>query len=132
LKKTRHTRQRKVILDILRSDPVHLTAEEIYQNARKTLPGISLGTVYRNLNFLCEEGLAWEVRNGDSGSARFEAASVPHAHFHCRGCRNVRDIPLPDLIREIRWENVGPIAAVTRLELHVFGHCPGCDPAAQG
>jgi Fur family ferric uptake transcriptional regulator/Fur family peroxide stress response transcriptional regulator len=126
LKKTRHTRQRKVILDILRSDPVHLTAEEIYQRARKALPGISLGTVYRNLNFLCGEGLAWEVRNGDSGSARFEAARAPHAHFLCRECQEVRDIPFPELLRETRWENVGPIAAVSRMELHVVGHCSGC------
>jgi Fur family ferric uptake transcriptional regulator/Fur family peroxide stress response transcriptional regulator len=128
LKKTRHTRQRKVILDILRSDPVHLTAEEIYQRARKALPGISLGTVYRNLNFLCGEELAWEVRNGDSGSARFEAARTPHAHFLCRGCQEIRDIPFPDLLRETRWENMGPIAAVSRLELQVVGHCPGCKP----
>jgi Fe2+ or Zn2+ uptake regulation protein len=128
LKKTRHTRQRRVILDILRSDPAHFTAEEIYHRARKALPGISLGTVYRNLNFLCGQGLAWEVRNGNSGSARFEAARAPHAHFHCRICQEVRDIPIPDLLRETLWEKVGPIAGVSRLELYVVGSCAACTP----
>lgn len=130
LKKSRHTRQRGVILDILRSDPVHLTAEELFHKARKALPGISLGTVYRNLNFLCGNGLAREVRSGEAGSARFEAARDPHAHFHCRGCQEVRDIPFPEGLRKTRWEDVGPIGAVSRLDLHVVGHCAGCSPPA--
>jgi len=129
LKKSRHTRQRGVILDILRSDFVHLTAEEVYQRARKALPSISLGTVYRNLNFLCGQGLAREVRSGEAGCARFEAARESHAHFHCRGCQEVRDIPFPEGLRETRWEDVGPIAAVSRLDLHVLGECADCSPA---
>ena len=129
MKKSRHTRQRGVILDILRSDYVHLTAEEVYQRARKALPSISLGTVYRNLNFLCGQGLAREVRSGEAGCARFEAARDPHAHFHCRGCQDVRDIPFPEGLRETRWEGVGPIAAVSRLDLHVVGECADCSPA---
>lgn len=129
MKKTRHTRQRKVILDILRSDSVHLTAEEIYQRGRKALPGISLGTVYRNLNFLCGQGLVREIRSGEAGCARFEAARDHHAHFHCRGCQVVRDIPFPEGLRETRWESVGPIAAVSRLDLQVVGRCADCSPA---
>ena len=129
MKKSRHTRQRGVINDILRSDFVHLTAEEVYQRARKALPCISLGTVYRNLNFLCEQGLAREIRSGDSGSARFEAARDPHAHFHCRACREVRDIPYPEGLRAARWSEIGPIAAVSRLDLHVIGECDRCSPA---
>jgi len=128
LKKSRHTRQRGVILDVLRSDTGHLTAEEVFQRARKALPSISLGTVYRNLNFLCGQGLAREIR-GEAGCARFEVARDPHAHFHCRGCREVRDIPFPEGLRGTRWENVGPIAAVSRLDLHVVGHCAHCSPA---
>ncbi len=130
MNKSRHTRQRRVILDILRSDFVHLTAEEVYQRARNTLPSISLGTVYRNLNFLCGQGLAQEVRSGESGCAKFEAAREPHAHFHCRECHEVRDIPFPEEIRETRWDSVGPIAAVSRLDLHVVGRCAGCSPGA--
>ncbi|MGE5247452.1 MAG: transcriptional repressor, partial [Verrucomicrobiota bacterium] len=47
MKKSRNTRQRTVILEILRKGQVHLTAEEVYRQAREVLPGMSLGTVYR-------------------------------------------------------------------------------------
>jgi len=51
-KKSRNTKQRAVILDILKKGGYHPTAEAIYHEARKVIPNISLGTVYRNLNFL--------------------------------------------------------------------------------
>lgn len=84
VKKTRNTRQRTLILEILRSGNGHLTAEEVLQKARRKLPTVSLGTVYRNLHYLREQGYAREVRNGDKGTTRFEAAGAVHAHFHCR------------------------------------------------
>lgn len=130
MKKSRNTRQRGVILDILRAGSRHLTAEEVHLQARATLANISLGTVYRNLNFLRDQGLAREIRKGESGCARFEAAGDLHAHFHCRRCQAVQDIPLPKGLMETRWEEVGPIAAVSYLDLHVIGDCAGCSPDA--
>lgn len=126
MKKSRNTRQRTVILGILRAGRVHLTAVEVYQQARKILPTVSLGTVYRNLNFLCHKGLAREIRTGDAGSARFEAARDLHAHFHCRGCRTVRDIQLPGEFAEAQWRDMGPIASVESLDLHLIGDCSDC------
>ena len=128
MKKTRNTRQRGVILGVLRAGFRHLTAEEVYLQARGTLPSISLGTVYRNLNFLRDQGFVREIRNGEFGSARFEASRDLHAHFHCRLCQTVRDIPLPAGLEETRWSEVGPIAAVSCLDLHVIGDCADCSP----
>ena len=55
-KKTRMTRQRRVILEEIRRTNSHPAADEIYERVRKRLPRISLGTVYRNLDVLCELG----------------------------------------------------------------------------
>lgn len=49
---TRMTRQRAVILEELRKTATHPTADELYSIVRRRLPRISLGTVYRNLDFL--------------------------------------------------------------------------------
>lgn len=130
MKKSRNTRQRTVILDILRGGRVHLTAEEVYQEARKVLSTVSLGTVYRNLNFLRDKGLAREIRSDGAGSARFEAARDVHAHFHCRGCQTVRDIPLPEPLAGTHWRSVKGIASVQSLDLHVIGDCCECAPEA--
>ncbi len=128
MKKSRNTRQRTVILGILRAGRVHLTAVEVHQQARKVLPTVSLGTVYRNLNFLRSKGLVREICTGDAGCARFEAARDLHAHFHCRSCRTVRDIQLPGEIAGAPWRDLGPIGSVESLDLHVIGDCSDCAP----
>jgi Fe2+ or Zn2+ uptake regulation protein len=126
VKKTRNTRQRTLILEILRTGKGHLTAEEVLQKARKKLPTVSLGTVYRNLHYLKENGFAREIRNGDDACARFEAAGDIHGHFHCRRCNKVRNIMLPDELVNAKWAESGPIASVSILDLHLIGNCSDC------
>ncbi len=127
MKKSRNTRQRAVILDILRkTETSHPTAETIYREARKVLPNISLGTVYRNLNFLMEQGHVREIRSGNAASSRFEGERPPHAHFHCTRCQTVHDIPLPDCLRSLQWEGTSVIQSVNSLELHILGACQHC------
>ncbi|MBI5418458.1 MAG: transcriptional repressor [Deltaproteobacteria bacterium] len=127
MKKSRNTRQRAVILDVLKNtESSHPTAETIYREARKVLPNISLGTVYRNLNFLRGQGLVREIRSNNEASSRFEGERPPHAHFHCTCCQTVHDIPLPDCVRNLQWEGDTPICSVNSLELHIVGACSQC------
>jgi len=130
MKKTRNTRQRSVILDILRQSCAHPTAETIYREARQALPNISLGTVYRNLNFLRDQGTVREIRPSEGGSSRFDAADTPHAHFHCVHCSALLDIPLPPALESLRLEEEEKISAVSLVDLHVIGSCSGCEGAA--
>lgn len=127
MKKSRNTRQRAVILDILkRNESSHPTAETIYREARKVLPNISLGTVYRNLNFLRGQGLVHEIRSNNEASSRFEGERPPHAHFHCTVCQTVLDVPLPEGVRDLHWESATPISSVDSMELHILGSCNEC------
>lgn len=125
-KKSRNTRQRAVILDILHGTRSHPTAEAIYREARRVIPNISLGTVYRNLHFLRSQGLVREIRSNDGLCSRFEGACEPHAHFHCRRCQAVHDIPLPEAVTNHAWEGIEAISRVQALELHVIGACRDC------
>jgi len=129
MKKTRNTRQRGVILDILKESCSHPTAEMIYREARRALPNISLGTVYRNLNFLRDQGTVREIRPSEGGSSRFDGADTPHAHFHCVHCSALLDIPLPPSLGSLRFEEER-ISAVSLIDLHVIGSCSGCEGAA--
>ena len=129
MKKTRNTRQRGVILDILRESREHPTAEAIYLEARRVLPNISLGTVYRNLNFLRDQGTVREIRSSEGGSSRFDRADTPHGHFHCVHCSALLDIPLPPTLEGFRFEEER-ISAVSLVDLHVIGSCSRCEGAA--
>lgn len=128
MKKTRNTRQRGVILDILKESREHPTAEMIYREARRVLPNISLGTVYRNLNFLRDQGALREIRSSEGGSSRFDGDDIPHGHFHCVRCNALLDIPLPEAVGNLRFEEEG-IASVSLVDLHVVGCCSACGVA---
>lgn len=130
MKKTRNTRQRGIILNILRESHEHPTAEAIYREARRVLPHISLGTVYRNLNFLRDQGTVREIRPSEGGSSRFDGADTPHAHFHCVRCSALLDIPLPRSLESLRFEEDEKISAVSLVDLHVIGSCSGCETPA--
>lgn len=88
---TRRTRQRHLIYETLRETTAHPTAENIFVEVRKRLPKISLGTVYRNLSVLKEQGLILEIP-GPNYTMHFDANLEPHAHFICEKCALILDV----------------------------------------
>lgn len=90
------TKQRKLILDIIISSTEHMTAEEIYMKAKKVLPSIAIGTVYRNLSLMTEAG---EIRRVTMPNApdRFDRSLLPHEHLICQNCEELSDITVSDL-----------------------------------
>ena len=89
----KYSRQRESIVNFLASRTDHPTAETIYQNIKKEFPNISLGTVYRNLNFLVDHGEALRLDMGD-GNDHFDGNAMPHNHFFCRKCHHVLDLEM--------------------------------------
>jgi Fur family ferric uptake transcriptional regulator len=125
----RRTRQREVVLELVRSTMDHPTADWVYRQARRRLPRISLGTVYRNLKRLADEGLIREIHAGAQGT-RFDGNTGEHHHVRCVACGRVNDLPLSvDTRREE--------AAARALNYRILGHhveiqglCPQCHDAA--
>jgi len=120
------TRQRAVILEVLRSDKCHHTAEELFLLAKEKLPTISRATVYNNLHALEEERIIRKI-SGDSGPDRYDNAFVPHGHLVCTVCGSVSDIDLPGL-NDMLSECIG--TSVDSYELKVRGRCARCKLAA--
>ncbi|MBN1691628.1 MAG: transcriptional repressor [Dehalococcoidia bacterium] len=90
----RRTRQRECILEILKGVRTHPTADWIYEEARKSFPNISMGTVYRNLKVLQQEGVITELDLSGTMS-RFEFKQDRHYHFRCENCGRVIDFNEP-------------------------------------
>lgn len=89
----KYSRQRESIIECLRSRNDHPTADMIYMAVRETYPKISLGTVYRNLSLLVEQGKISRLSCGE-GWDRYDAITSPHYHFHCTKCGKVSDLEL--------------------------------------
>ncbi len=124
-KAQRMTRQKRVILDVLRSTKSHPTADWIYEQAKKIIPDLSLGTVYRNLNLLKEMGEIMELNYGSTFS-RFDGNPHNHYHFQCRECERVFDLELP-LLNSLDKE-AGNLSGhqVDYHRLEFYGVCQEC------
>ena len=116
------TRQRAVILEVIRSDLCHHTAEEIFVLAKEKFPTISRATVYNNLKSLEEEQIIRRI-NGDDGIARYDKSYIPHGHLFCIGCKKIYDFDIPDFTSTL--ENYSD-ADIDSYELRVNGICKGC------
>lgn len=115
------TKQRREILNIINNSCKHLTAEEIYRLAQTEGSRPALGTVYRNLNLLAEQGLIRRLCVSGQPD-RFDRNIAPHEHIICSVCGHICDINIPDYkscLPRTEW-------IVSGFELTLSGICPEC------
>ena len=123
----RYSRQRELVLRQVQSRCDHPTAEEIYTAVRGNCPGLSLGTVYRNLNGLVEAGRVRRVTIPGQAD-RFDRTLEEHDHMYCTCCGRVEDVrldktPLDKMLAD------RPELAVTGYTLTLYGVCSACREA---
>ena len=124
-----YSKQRELILQTVLQNPIHPTADQVYNQVRRQNPKISLGTVYRNLNFLAEMGKIKKI-SMPVGSDRFDGRLDEHYHMTCTRCGRVFDVEcaaLEDLDRQI-MESQG--FQVQQRHLLLTGLCKECREAA--
>ena len=116
----RYSHQREVIREIIFSTNSHPTADWVYSKAKKALPNISLGTVYRNLKQLTEQGVIRTIHDGSL--ARYDWNKDPHDHMKCTSCGNMVDIELPndDLKEMVKNQHDFEVSDV---EITLIGKC---------
>ncbi|MDO5483793.1 MAG: transcriptional repressor [Desulfovibrionaceae bacterium] len=122
---TRMTRQRAVILEELRKNKSHPTADELYSIVRERLPRISLGTVYRNLDFLADTGEILRLESAGS-IKRFDGNIVSHQHIRCVKCGRIGDIIPPLDTPAFDGLTVHGFAAVHEARVEFDGLCEHC------
>jgi Fur family peroxide stress response transcriptional regulator len=119
----RFTRQRRQVYDVLLQKRDHPTAEEVFIRAKKTMPDISLATVYNCLDALVRAGVARQVKI-ERGAARFCPNMHEHWHFHCTACGGVFDVESPADARAAFPVPRG--FQIDQFEVAAHGVCPAC------
>ena len=125
-KAVRYSKKREAILTAIRETKCHPSADWVYQTLKPTHPDLSLGTVYRNLDFFRQHGMVRSV-GVVKGQERFAAMTAPHTHFVCSCCGDVIDLDDIQLDAELDrtvCEQYG--LAVERHELTFHGLCQTC------
>lgn len=108
----RCTRQRAAVFAYLISVDTHPTAEQVYKAVRRTVPRISLATVYKALEALVRARLVFKVPSTE-GPTRYDGNGTEHYHLRCLDTGEVRDLPMaydpalpekiaPDLVARLR------------------------------
>ena len=124
----RVTPQRAVILETIAHLDGHSSANDVFDLARKRLPGLNLVTVYRTLERLQRAGLI-DLLSASGGSMRFSIRdrSNQHGHLQCRVCGSSSEIPaglfnniLDDIEKRYRFK-------VESDHITLQGVCEDCD-----
>ena len=119
------TKQRQSVLRVISESEKHLTATEVFEDARRLLPGISFATVYNSLRYLKKKGLIGEIRFGTDANL-YDRNLTRHDHAICNNCGKLVDLemPLPDGLLAKAAERSKFKAA--SIELTLRGLCPDC------
>ncbi len=120
----KRSRQREAILGELRGRYDHPTAEELYLSLKERMPNLSLGTVYRNLSLLSEEGAILKLSCG--GADHFDGNTAQHYHFLCRRCGQLYDLHMPVLAELDRQAQEYLPCPVEYHRLMFYGVCQNC------
>jgi Fe2+ or Zn2+ uptake regulation protein len=120
------TRQRQVVLDVVRAGDTHPTAAEVFEAARKAMPGISFATVYNSLRYLKEAELVREVASFGSSPSRYDSETERHDHAVCSVCGKLVDFDLPGTVELIRSAARASRFKAASVHLTLIGICPDC------
>ncbi len=125
----RLSKQRKVILEELQKVTSHPTADEVYDMVRKIIPRISLGTVYRNLEFLSNKGLVLKL-GAPGAQKRFDGNPEPHPHIRCAVCTCVADVECEVQVPELPSSCTAGYK-ILNTNVEFVGVCPKCQETQQ-
>ena len=118
----RSSKQRDAVLNVLQSSCDHPTADVIYERVKEIIPNISLGTVYRNLGQLHDEGFITVVESSDK-KVHYEGNLEDHIHFLCKNCDVITDVfckpETPRVFNEMGYE-------VEKQKTVYYGLCKAC------
>ena len=117
-----------MILGLMRSGKLcHPTASQVYDAVRKSLPNVSLGTVYRNLNALSMDGEIARIDTEGADCARYDSDISAHSHFTCRECGAIYDAAIDNVVEKRLICALGNKFSIESINISLSGLCPKCN-----
>lgn len=121
----RYSKQREAVLKVVMESSDHPTASMVYKRVKKLITNISLGTIYRNLDALSNDGLIKriEMKNGND---RFDKTISNHNHLYCIKCGKVIDINESLSKEQISKLEKETGFKITNCNFKINGLCKSC------
>lgn len=123
----RPSMQRVIIMQYLMEHKTHPTVDQIFNDLLPCMPTLSKTTVYNTLRRLHEKK-AITALTIDEKNVRYDGDTSVHAHFRCKKCGMIRDVPLNEAEMPSFEENADFTAEETLV--YFVGTCRSCHPTA--
>lgn len=115
--------QRIAVMKYLLENRTHPTVDEIFTQLSPNMPTLSRTTVYNTLKLLVEKGAVLQLTI-DEKNVRYDAHTVPHAHFICLGCGCVHDVMEVD-VEKVRLTSYKGLT-IQETQVYYKGYCEPC------
>ena len=122
----RMTKQRKEVIDALRSAGRYITARELHRRLRANRKPFGLATVYRTLEALRATGWVTMTAQQHGEAAYLWCPNEHHHHAICKRCGRVEDVPCRALPNYQKILSRGLGFSLTDHQLEFFGICAHC------
>lgn len=123
--KERNTKQKEIILDVLKNNNIHPTIYEICDLVKKIDSSIGQATVYRNIKKFVSDGILYVIKT-KSGIDRYDYYNG-RAHFECLKCGSIADIYDDKLFEYIDNSLKNKGINIINYNLLIDGYCDKCN-----
>ncbi len=124
------TVQRRVIFTALLERDDHPTVDQIFDDVKNRIPGLSRTTVYRTLETLADLGLVRRTNHFEA-CVRFDGNMEQHHHLVCIVCGKVTDFQDPGLtiadLPDVRRSGF----VLSDYSIYFEGYCSHCRRTAK-
>jgi Fe2+ or Zn2+ uptake regulation protein len=120
----RNTRQKYIILKVIKENKNHPTIAEICKLVQRIDPSVGQATVYRNVKKFVEEKKIYQIKT-KTGVDRYDYYAN-HVHFECLKCGKLLDIMDEELLMELSEKFKYRPETIENYNLMLEGYCEDC------
>jgi Fur family ferric uptake transcriptional regulator/Fur family peroxide stress response transcriptional regulator len=118
--------QRIAVMQYLMGVKTHPTVDMIYAALSPAMPTLSRTTNYNTLKLLSEQGAILAL-NIDEKNVRYDGDITIHAHFRCKKCGKVYDLPKSfALVNKHHFLMQPQGFRITEYQIYYKGYCKEC------
>jgi len=117
------TPQRLEIVDILYKNG-HMNIDDLYKALQNKFPSLSLATIYKNINTMCEKLFLSELKIPQHKNV-YELAKKDHSHVVCSQCNAIIDLDL-DISTLFSQAEALSAYSLNKSSIVLNGFCPKC------
>lgn len=115
--------QRVAIMQYLMENRTHPTIDQIFNDLLPGMPTLSKTTVYNTLKLFYDKKAVIAITI-DEKNVRYDAEVTDHAHFKCKNCGAIHDLPIEN--KDLLAVKSNTNFLIEETQVYFLGICENC------